>query len=222
LTPPAAILDIDGTLVDSNYFHVDTWHEAFRQFGVQLPFWQIHRAIGMGGDQLVPALAGEEVEEEKGDDIRAAEGALYMSQILSVPAFPDAADFVRFLVEQGHAVVLSSSAKEAEVERYLELLGVEDEIVGWTSSGDVQATKPEPDVIKAGLEKLGDRAEGGAVMIGDSIFDVEAAGRVDLPTIALRTGGFGADELSDLGAVAVYASLEEIREAYADTPLAGS
>lgn len=224
MTPTAAVLDIDGTLVDSNYFHVNTWHEAFRQFGLELPFWQIHRAIGMGGDQLIPALAGEDVEAEQGDDIRAAEGALFMSQILSVPVFPGAAGFVRFLVEKGHPVVLSSSAKAVEVEHYLDLLDVGDDVEGWTTSADVQDTKPEPDVIKAGLAKLG-RSEGedpAAVMIGDSVFDVEAAGRAGLPTLALRTGGFGADELSELGAVAIFSSLEELQQRYDETPLAAS
>jgi phosphoglycolate phosphatase-like HAD superfamily hydrolase len=225
VTPPAAVLDIDGTLVDSNYLHVVSWHEAFRQFGIELPFWRIHRAIGMGGDQLIPALAGEEVEAESGDDIRGAEGALYMERIDTVPAFPDAVDFVRFLVEKGHPVILSSSAKAAEVEHYLDLLGVRDDVEGWTTSADVQNTKPEPDVIKAGLEKLGKAGVGGgnplAVMIGDSIFDVEAAGRAGLPTVALRTGGFGADELSELGAVAIFSSLEELREGYGKTPLNG-
>lgn len=146
MTPPAAVLDIDGTLVDSNYLHVVSWHEAFRQFGIELPV-------------------------------------------------------------------------------YLDLLGVRDDVEGWTTSADVQDTKPEPDVIKGGLEKLGKAGVGGgdplAVMIGDSIFDVEAAGRAGLPTLALRTGGFGADELSELGAVAVFSSLEELREGYGKTPLSG-
>jgi phosphoglycolate phosphatase-like HAD superfamily hydrolase len=115
--------------------------------------------------------------------------------------------------------VLSSSAKAQEVERYVELLGVGDDVVGWTTSADVGQTKPEPDVIEAGLEKLGhpDRA----VMIGDSVFDVEAAGRAGLPTLALLTGGFGRQELLDAGAEGVFDSLDELRESIGKTPLSG-
>jgi HAD superfamily hydrolase (TIGR01509 family) len=216
---PAAVLDIDGTLVDTNYHHALCWYEAMRQHDVHLPLFRIHRAIGMGGDQLVPAVAGDDVEREQGDDIRTAETALYMASIATVSPLPGAADFVRFLVERGHDVVLSSSAKGQEVERYVEMLGVGDEVVGWTTSADVEKTKPEPDVVEAALEKLGH--PDAAVMIGDSVFDVEAAGRAGLPTIGLLTGGFGRQELIEAGAAVVFASLGELQEAVGKTPLSG-
>jgi HAD superfamily hydrolase (TIGR01509 family) len=216
---PAAVLDIDGTLVDTNYHHALCWYEALRRHDVHLPLFRIHRAIGMGGDQLVSAVAGEDVEREHGDDIRTAETALYMATIATVSPLPGATEFVRFLVERGHDVVLSSSAKEQEVERYVEMLGVGDDVAGWTTSADVQQTKPEPDVVKAGLEKLGN--PDGAVMIGDSVFDVEAAGRAGLPTVGLLTGGFGRHELEEAGAEAVFASLGELRESVGKTPLSG-
>jgi HAD superfamily hydrolase (TIGR01509 family) len=216
---PAAVLDIDGTLVDTNYHHALCWYEAMRQHGVHLPLFRIHRAIGMGGDQLVPAVAGEEVEREHGDDIRTAETALYMATIATVSPLPGAAEFVRFLRERGHDVVLSSSAKAREVERYVDMLDVGDEVVGWTTSADVEKTKPEPDVVEAALEKLG-RPER-AAMIGDSVYDVEAAGRAGLPTIGLLTGGFGRQELLDVGAAIVFASLGELQEAIGKTPLSG-
>jgi HAD superfamily hydrolase (TIGR01509 family) len=217
VTRPAAILDVDGTLVDTNYQHALSWHRAFVQHDIFVPVWRVHRAIGMGGDQLIPALAGQEVEDEHGDDIRAAEKALYMDGIGLVQVLPGARDFVLWLAERGHAAILSSSAKEEELEVYLELLDVGGTIAGHTTSADVEATKPEPDVIEAALEKLG-RPEA-AVMIGDSVFDVEAAKRAGLPTLALLTGGFGADELREAGAAGVFTDLAELRGRVAETPL---
>jgi HAD superfamily hydrolase (TIGR01509 family) len=213
---PAAILDIDGTLVDTNYHHALSWWRAFAQHEVIVPIWRIHRSIGMGGDQLLPALAGEEVEDDRGDEIRAAEKAIYMATIGEVVALPGAADLVRWLKERGHEVVLSSSAKEDEVDHYLDLLGVRDLIDGFTTSADVQDTKPEPDVVKAALEKVTAKD---AVMIGDSVYDCEAAARAGLPSIALLTGGFGADELKKAGAAAVFESIDALREGVGKTPL---
>src|SRR3954471_266680 len=185
--PPAAILDIDGTLVDTNYQHALAWYRAFRQSGIVLPVWRIHRHIGMGGDQLVTALTDDQVEEELGDEIRAAEGPLYLAQIEEVEPLEGAKELIRDLKERGHAVVLASSAKEDEVEHYLDLLEARDVADGWTTSADVEATKPEPDLVAAAIDKAGG---GKAVMIGDSTFDCEAAARADVPTVAVLTGGF--------------------------------
>src|SRR5688572_20067030 len=120
--PVAAILDIDGTLVDTNYQHAIAWYRAFRQHEVKLPLWRIHRHIGMGGDQLVAALAGDEVEDEKGDDIRTAEKALYLALIEEVEPLEGARELIVDLKESGHSVVLASSAKANEVDHYLDLL----------------------------------------------------------------------------------------------------
>src|SRR3712207_1951368 len=120
--PPAAILDIDGTLVDTNYQHAIAWYRAFRQSGLVLPLWRIHRHIGMGGDHLVEALAGEEVDREKGDDIRGAEKELYGDLIEEVEPLEGATELIQELKSRGHPVVLASSAKEEEVEHYIDLL----------------------------------------------------------------------------------------------------
>jgi beta-phosphoglucomutase-like phosphatase (HAD superfamily) len=109
--PPAAILDVDGTLVDTNYHHAIAWYRAFRQSEVLLPIWRIHRHIGMGGDQLVEALGGEQLEKEKGDDIRAAESVLYGELMSEVEPLEGARDLIVDLKERGHAVVLASSAR---------------------------------------------------------------------------------------------------------------
>src|SRR5947208_207396 len=184
--PPVAILDVDGTLVETNYHHAIAWYRAFTQHRIELPVWRIHRAIGMGGDQLVAALAGDDVEEDKGDDIRCAETALYMAMINEVRPLPDARRLIEVLKERGHAVVLASSAKEDEIDHYLDLLDARDLADAWTSSADVERTKPEPDLVQAARDKVD---AGEAVMVGDSVWDVEAAKRVGIPTIAVRTGG---------------------------------
>jgi HAD superfamily hydrolase (TIGR01509 family) len=206
--PKAAILDVDGTLVDTNYHHAIAWYRAFRQHDELLPVWRIHRHIGMGGDHLVKALCGDEVDEEKGEDIRSAEKALYMALIEEVEPLEGARDLIRDLKERGHDVVLASSAKPDEVDHYLDLLDARDLADGWTTSGDVEATKPDPDLVKAALDKAG---EDDAVMVGDSTWDCEAAKRAGIATVAVLTGGFSDTELRDAGAKAVYHSIVELR-----------
>jgi HAD superfamily hydrolase (TIGR01509 family) len=217
--PSAAILDIDGTLVDTNYHHAIAWFRAFRQNEIVLPVWRIHRHIGMGGDQLVAALAGDEVEEEKGDDIRAAEKTLYFELIDEVQPMEGARELIADLKGSGHRVVLASSAKEEEVEHYLDLLDARDLADDWTTSADVEATKPAPDLVHAALEKIG-ASEG--VMIGDTPWDVKAAKQAGVDTIAVLTGGFAEAELREAGAVEVFESIAELRERLPDTLLAGA
>jgi HAD superfamily hydrolase (TIGR01509 family) len=216
--PTAAILDIDGTLVDTNYHHAIAWYRAFRQHGEVLPIWRIHRHIGMGGDHLVEALCGEEVEEEKGDDIRMAEKALYMALIEEVEPLHGARRLLEDLKQRGHPLVLASSAKQDEVDHYLDLLDARDLADDWTTSADVESTKPEPDLVRAALDKAG---QDDAVMVGDSIWDCEAAKRAELETVAVLTGGFSEAELRDAGAVAVFHSIDELREGLDETPLRG-
>ena len=216
--PPVALLDVDGTLVDTNYHHAIAWYRAFIQSDVELPVWRIHRAIGMGGDHLVAALAGDEVEREKGDEIRAAEKPLYMAMIHEVRPLSDARRLLEVLKERGHSVILASSAKQDEVDHYLDLLDAREIVDGWTSSADVERTKPAPDLVHTALEKAG---SGDAVMVGDSVWDVEAANRAGIPTIAVRTGGFGVDELTQAGAACVFDSLSDLIDSLQDTPLEG-
>jgi HAD superfamily hydrolase (TIGR01509 family) len=216
--PPAAILDIDGTLVDTNYHHAIAWYRAFRQHEIVLPIWRIHRHIGMGGDQLVAALAGDDVEEEKGDDIRTAEKALYLALIEEVEPMEGARELIVDLKDAGHQVVLASSAKEDEVEHYLDLLDARDLADDWTTSADVEATKPAPDLVHAALEKIG--AEEG-VMIGDTPWDVKAAKGAGVETIAVLTGGFAEAELREAGAAEVFESIAELRTRLSETVLAG-
>jgi HAD superfamily hydrolase (TIGR01509 family) len=213
---PAAILDVDGTLVDTNYQHALAWYRAFRQHGVTLPLWEIHRHVGMGGDQLITSMVGEGFEERHGDDVRAAEKALYLSMIPEVQPLPGARELLETLHARGHTVVLASSAKPDELQHYIDLLDAQEVVEAWTGAGDVEQTKPEPDLVSAAVEKAGG---GPAVMIGDSTWDCEAAKRAGLDTIGVLTGGFSEQELAEAGAVAVFHSLADLREGLDETPL---
>ena len=217
--PPAAILDVDGTLVDTNYHHAIAWYRAFCQHEIVLAIWRIHRHMGMGGDQLVGSLCGQQVEDEKGDDIRAAEKVLYFQLIEEVQPLEDARELMGDLKRRGHPVVLASSAKQEEVDHYLDLLDARDLADDWTTSADVEATKPQPDLVQAALDKA-DIGDG--VMVGDTTWDCEAAKRAGVPAVAVRTGGFSEAELRDAGAVGVYTSIAELRGALDETPLAAS
>ncbi len=217
---PAAIVDVDGTLVDSVYHHALSWHRAFLGCEVVLPVWRIHRHIGMGGDQLVAALCGDAFEEEKGDDLREAEAECFKALVDEVRVLEGARDLLEELKERGHRLVLASSAKEWELEHYLDLLDAREVADEWTSSADVDTTKPDPDLVKTARELVGG---GQAVMIGDTTWDCEAAARDGLPTIGVLTGGFSEAELRDAGADPVFESLPALRESLSQTPLgAGS
>lgn len=202
----AAIVDIDGTLVDSNYQHAVAWFRAFRRHGVTCEVWRLHRLIGMGGDQLVEAAAGSEVERTLGDEIREAEAAAFAEMIGEVTPLPDARRLLEELSRRSRGLVLSSSAKPDDADHYVDLLDARGLVDGWTTSEDVDATKPAPDLVEVALARAGG---GPAVMIGDSTWDCIAAARAGLPTVALLTGGFGRDELREAGAVAVHSSLAE-------------
>jgi HAD superfamily hydrolase (TIGR01509 family) len=173
--------------------------------------------MGMGGDQVIEALADGELERDHGDAIRASEKQLYAELIDEVMPLPDARELVSTLKERGEAVVLVSSAKQSEVDHYLDLLEIREIVDGWTTSADVEATKPAPDLVLAGLEKAGG---GKAVLLGDSTWDCISARRAGIPTVALRTGGYSEEELRDAGAALVFESLADVIERLHETPFA--
>jgi len=214
------ILDIDGTLVDTNYHHAIAWQRSFRAHGHQVPAWKIHRHVGMGGDQFVPAVLGEGVDDDQGEALREGHGDAYLEMIDEVEPLPGARELLRELADEDLSVVLASSAKQEEVDRYLDLLGARDVVAGWTTSADVEQTKPEPDLIKAAMEKAG--GDGPWLMVGDSVWDVRAAANAGVPTLGVLSGGFAEEELCEAGAAAVVESVEAIRrDRGALTALAG-
>jgi HAD superfamily hydrolase (TIGR01549 family) len=214
--PLTAIFDIDGTLVDTNYQHALAWYRAFRQHGVVMPVWQIHRAIGIGSDRVVELLAGERIEQELGEALRAAEGPLYQEMIDEVEPMNGAHELLRDLKRVGHPVILASSAEEKEAELYIKLLDATEFVDGFTTSADVEQSKPEPDIVHAAIDKAGG---GPAVMIGDSTWDCKAATRAELPSIGVLTGGFSEQELTEAGATIVFDSVEHLREHLTTTNL---
>ncbi|NAZ88499.1 HAD family hydrolase, partial [Kineococcus indalonis] len=198
-----ALLDVDGTLVDTNYQHSIAWYRAFRRHDLTVPVWRIHRAIGMGGDQLVPAVAGDAFEREHGDDAREAWVEEFDRLLPEVQPFDGARDLVAELGRRGWKVVLASSGKGRHVDAFLDLLDARELCEAWTSSDDAESSKPAPDLFQVALQKVGGS---GGVVLGDSTWDVQAAAKAELPAVAVRTGGYSVDELREAGAVAVHDS----------------
>ncbi|MCW2633725.1 MAG: family hydrolase [Blastococcus sp.] len=215
-----AILDVDGTLVDSNYQHAMAWYRALRSLGETYPIWRIHRLIGMGGDQLLPTLAGDEVEARIGDEARERQGKEVDALLEEIAPLPGARDLLLAIKERGHRLVLASSGQQRHVDFALDLLDARDIADEWTSSADAEKTKPAPDLLQVALKKLGAPADAPSVMIGDSPFDVQAAKNAGMPAIVVRSGGFGDDELREAGAIALYDTPGDLCAALDETDLA--
>ncbi|MEV7625228.1 HAD family hydrolase [Actinoplanes sp. NPDC089786] len=212
-----AIFDVDGTLIDTNYHHAIAWYRAFRRFDITRPLWRIHRAIGMGGDQLIPAVAGQAARDRHGDALEDAWKTEFDKMIDEVRPFDGARDLLAEVKSRGFRVVLASSGKKPHVEHYLDLIDGRSVADAWTTSEDADHSKPEPDLVRSALDRV-DGATG--VMIGDSTWDCVAAGKLGVPTLAVRTGGFSVEELTEAGAARVFDSLIDLRDALDDTPLA--
>ncbi len=215
-----AVLDVDGTLVDSNYQHALAWYRAFRSLGETFPIWRIHRLIGMGGDQLVAAIGGDELEERIGEEARERWVEEADPLMREIAVLPGARDLLLALKERGHRVVLASSGKPHHVDLSLDLLDAREIADAWTTSDDVEETKPAPELLEVALEKLGAPADAAAVLVGDSVWDVKAADNAGMPALVVRSGGFGDDELTDAGAVAIFDTPGDLAANLQDTPLA--
>jgi HAD superfamily hydrolase (TIGR01549 family) len=203
-----AVFDIDGTLLDSNYHHAVAWSRAFEQvLDRHVPVARIHRAIGMGGDRLVAAVAGDGVEEQHGDEIRGRWEKEFDEIIGETQLFAGARELLAAVGEAGLKVVLASSSIPKHAERPLELLHADEHSDAWTTSEDAEESKPAPELLEKALTKV---SGGRAVMIGDAVWDVEAAAEEGIPTIGLLTGGYGRQELLDAGAEAVYDDPEDL------------
>ena len=212
-----AIFDVDGTLVDTNYQHALAWFRAFRRYDITRPLWRIHRGIGMGGDMFVPHLAGEDVEREHGDALRDAWVEEFDKLIGEVQPFEASRDLLQAVKDRGFRVVLASSGKSQHVEAFLDLFDGRELADAWTTSDDAEKSKPEPDILQTALARV-EGARG--VMIGDSTWDCIAAGKLGVPSLAVRTGGFSVEELEQAGASRVFESLAELRDSLDDTVLA--
>ena len=150
-----AVLDIDGTLIDSNYQHALAWYRALRSVGETFPVWRLHRLIGMGGDQVVTAIGGEELERRVGDQAREKQGKEVDALLEEMAPLPGARQLLVAIKERGHQLVLASSAQQRHVEVFLDRLDARDLADDWTTSDDVESTKPAPDLLQVALKKLG-------------------------------------------------------------------
>jgi HAD superfamily hydrolase (TIGR01549 family) len=207
---PTVVLDVDGTLVDSNYQHAIAWHRAFRAHGYRTAIWELHRHVGMGGDQFVEALLGADAEKADGDELRDAHTEEYSKLIGEIEAIEGASELIAELDDAGATVIIGSSAEKDECDHFVDLLGAGERIAGATTSEDAEHSKPDPELVQVALDKFG--SGGPALMIGDSTWDVLAAKSAGIPTLALLTGGFSESELREVGAAEVSHSVSALRE----------
>ena len=217
----AALFDVDGTLVDTNYLHAVTWWEAFAQAGFQVPMTDIHRAIGMGSDQLLGKLLPSDRHTGADADMRAAHSTLYATCWSRLRPLPGAADLLRACKKRGLAVVLASSADEPEFNALRAALDAEDAIDAATFAGDVDSSKPAPDLVQAALDRVGVPAQE-AVFTGDTVWDVQACRKAGVPCIGLLSGGISRAELTGAGAAEVYPGPADLLAALPGSLLGGA
>lgn len=201
----AFIFDIDGTLVDSNELHVDSWDRAFRQFGKQFPREKLRAQIGKGSDQYLPEFLTPEEIDRFGKDLDDYRSELFRKEYLpKVRPFPRVRQLFQRIRDDDKRVVLASSGKKADTKYYIDLLKIDDLIEGYTSGDDAENSKPAPDIFAASLKKLGDISPGDAVTVGDTRFDIDAARKAGIKTIAFLCGGTSGSVLRESGAIAIY------------------
>jgi len=212
------LFDVDGTLVDTTYLHTVSWWEALRQHDTDVPMAEIHRAIGMGSDKLLDHLLGEDRDRSDDDLMSTAHDFLYGAWWERLRPLPGAAELLRGVAKRGLAVVLASSAKEPELKKLRRVIDADDVISAATSSADAEQSKPAPDILQAALDQS-DVDPRRAVFVGDSVWDVKAAARLEIPCIGLTCGGTSAAELTDAGAIATYENPAALMAALDDSAI---
>jgi HAD superfamily hydrolase (TIGR01549 family) len=212
---PAALFDIDGTLVDSNYLHVFAWQQAFDDIGVDVEAWRIHRGIGMDGTELVTTLCPDLEDVDGAKELHARH---YRTLTPLLRTLPGALDLLDAVADAGLQVVLATSAPEDELDTLRGLLNRDDIVSAITSSEDVDTAKPRPDIVVVALERAGVSADR-AVFVGDAVWDARAARRAGVETVALRSGGSARDELESEGVTAVYDNPADLLEHFDESPV---
>lgn len=216
--PGAVLLDIDGTLIDSNDAHAHAWVDVGREFGHEIDFAHVRRLIGMGGDKVLPRVAGLEEETDEGQRIKERRGEIFRDRYLpTLKAFPQARELLQRFRDDGYMLVVATSASKDDMDALLEQAGIQDLIEEKTSSSDAEESKPDPDIVQAAL-KSADAKPAEALMLGDTPYDVQASGRAGVRCVALRCGGWGDADLAD--AVAVYDDPADLLARYAESPFA--
>lgn len=212
------LLDIDGTLIDSNDEHARAWVDVGREFGIDIDYDHVRRLIGMGGDKVLPAVSGLEGDTDEGERIKERRGEIFRERYLpALKPFPHARELLERLRDDGYTLVVATSASKDDMDGLLRQAGVRDLIEEKTSSSDAEESKPDPDIVQAALKAADARPEE-AIMLGDTPYDVEASGRAGVRCVAVRCGGWGDAELG--GAVAVYDDPSDLLARYAESPFA--
>jgi len=218
----AAIFDLDGTLVDSNDLHVKAWQETFRHFGKEIPVEKLREQIGKGGDQYLPVFLSEREMRQIGKQVDEFRGKIFQEKYLPrVRPFPRVRELFERLRGDGKRIALASSGKAEEVNHHARLAGIEELVDSQTTADDVVHSKPKADVFIATLRTLGNLPPEQAIVVGDTPYDVEAAKKINLPTIALLCGGFPEEALRDAGALAIFRDPADLLDRYYQSPLAG-
>jgi HAD superfamily hydrolase (TIGR01509 family) len=214
----AALFDVDGTLVDTNHLHVVTWWEAFRQAGHEVPMHAVHRAIGLGSDDLVAHLLGDERDRDQDAALSAAHKTLYGQYFERLPALPKAGELLRRLHRDGWTVVLATSASGAELGALRRAIDADDAIAGTASAEDVERGKPAPDPVEHALELAGAPASR-AVLVGDTVWDMRAGSKAGVRCVGVLCGGIPRADLEEAGAEAMYADPADLLDRLGESPL---
>jgi HAD superfamily hydrolase (TIGR01509 family) len=217
----AVIFDIDGTLLDSVDLHAKAWEEAFRNFGHDIPFDKIRSQIGKGGDQLMPVFLSREEIEQRGKEISEYRSKLFKEKYLPlVKPFPGVRELFLKIRKEGQTPALASSARGDELKVFERIAGIEDLVDADTSSADAERSKPHPDIFEAALDKLGNIPRENVIVVGDSPYDAEAAGKAGLKTVGVLCGGFPEEDLKKAGCIAISQGPEDLLRHYDESPLA--
>ena len=217
----AVIFDIDGTLVDSVDFHARAWATAFRKFGREVSFEDVRKQIGKGGDQLMPVFFSKDELENFGDEMEEYRGRLYKREYISrVRAFPRVRELFERVQKDGKRIALASSAKEDELKMYKQIARIDDLVETETSADDAEKSKPHPDIFEAALKSLGDVDASRAIVIGDTPYDAEAAGKINLRTVGLLCGGFPEADLRSAGCLEIYRDPADLLARYDESIIA--
>jgi HAD superfamily hydrolase (TIGR01549 family) len=217
----AVLFDVDGTLIDSVDLHARAWQEALADFGYEVAFETVRSQIGKGGDQLMPVFVPKDDLERRGEELDTYRGDLFKRKYLpQVRPFPKVRDLFERLRADGKAIVLASSGKAEEVKRYMDIARVADVIDASTSSDEVERSKPYGDIFAAALGKAAPARAEEAVVIGDTPYDAQAAGKVGLRTIGVLCGGFSEPDLRAAGCSAIFRDPADLLARYEHSPLA--
>jgi HAD superfamily hydrolase (TIGR01549 family) len=219
--PKAVIFDVDGTLIDTVPLNAKAWAETFKHYGLDVPEEDVRGQIGKGGDQLMPVFLDKDMLDKQGEEIEHFRADLFKRRYLpEARGFPQVRELFQKIRSGGAAIALASSCKADELDGYMDLAGIPDLVDAKTTSDDADRSKPFPDIFQAALERLPGVSAADAVVVGDSPYDAEAAGKAGIRTVGLLSGGFSEEELRKAGCIAVYKDPADLLQNFGQSPLA--